>query len=172
MLSAQDKIQRATFRIQNKLHDLTIKVLGTGATSSFLLTIEEDKFHNNATVITSYKNIYCKIIFPGDEIPVRPSSIATNRSNNVLALYDILPIEARFLISDNVRIGDVVLYKIKLNDGSYQVLPLQVVDNIVKGNMANIVLQRYIVAPITDYVFLQNASYLSIVSTFTSTDNW
>jgi len=169
VLSPQDKIQRATARIQHKMFDIAVRTLGSGASSTYLLEIEEDKFHNSKTVIKDYRQIFCRIVFPGNEIPIRPAT-EVNTSSNVLMLYDILPIEMYCLFGDNVSIGDIILYKFQAGDGGIQILPLQVVNLKVKGGVSHTLIQTYIVAPITDYNLLHNPDFLTILEKYKQID--
>jgi hypothetical protein len=171
--SIQEQLQSRFSIITKKLYDYKyIKVLGSGSTKTFILDITQDKFKNNTIVISDYKPIWCRIEFPGKEIPVQPSGNNNQSSSDVLMLYDILPIEAYFLSTDTIKKGNIILYKIKLWDGTYQVIPLQIVNQIVRAGITDVLLQQWIVAPPTDYILENNAEYKTLVEQFKNNDNW
>src|SRR5574344_1523582 len=156
MPSYQDTLARAMLAYQNKLMDFNVEITGTKVTT-VLLEIEEDKYHNEGITIKSNSEITCIFNFPNNEIPVSMSSAQDNTasdSTNVLHLYDILPITCFFKTSDlqslSVIKGSVVLYKIKMIDGNFQVIPFQITDAVAKGNPSSAILwQEFTVAPVT-----------------------
>lgn len=172
-MTIQDKIARSLYRMHNKLFDTHVQVTGTQV-DTIMLEITEDRYHNESIEIVQYFDITCVLDFPNDEIPLSMSSTDNNMdstSSNVLHLYDILPISCFFKSSDiaklNVIKGSVILYKIKLLDGSFQVIPLQITDTVAKGNPSSAILwQEFTVAPVVSYELSNNEDYIRIVEEF------
>ena len=173
VMTFQDKIARSLYRMQNKLFDTHVHITGTQV-DTIMLEIVEDRYHNESIDIVQYFDITCVLDFPNDEIPVSLSSTDSNMdstSSNVLHLYDILPITCFFKNSDlaklNVIKGSVILYKLKLIDGNFQVIPLQITDTVAKGNPSSAILwQEYTVAPVVNYELTNNSDYIRIVEEF------
>lgn len=172
-MTIQDKIARSLYRMHNKLMDTHIQVTGTQV-DTIMMEIVEDRYHNESIEIVQHFDIVCVIDFPNDEIPLSMSSTDNNidsSSSNVLHLYDILPISCFFKSSDlaklNVIKGSIILYKIKLMDGSFQVIPLQITDTVAKGNPSSAILwQEFTVAPVVNYELTNNPDYINIVEEF------
>lgn len=172
-MTIQDRIARATYRMQNKLMDTHVQVTGTQV-DTIMMEIIEDRYHNEEITIKQYFEITCVIDFPNNEVPVSLSSTYTNtdaNSSNVLHLYDILPITCFFKTSDIQKLdvikGSIILYKLKLMDGSFQVMPLQITDTVAKGNPSSAIMwQEFTVAPVTNYELTQSQEYASIVEQF------
>lgn len=173
MLGVNEAIQRAISRMQLKLHDFNVQLIGTGGTTTFLIQLIQDKYQNREYNVLDYKPISCMVQFPGNEIPV--GTMGTNdstTSNNVLHMYDILPIIAYFKFEDNVKKGNLILYKIKLGDGTFQVLPLELLTPIVNATRTNVVYQEWNIAPMTDYALQNKPEFQSILEQYRNQDNW
>jgi hypothetical protein len=137
------------------------------------MSIDKDEFKNKTIVITDYKSLWCRIEFPGHEIPVLPDSTNNDSSiGNTLLLYELLPIEMYCLSTEKVDIGNVILYKYKLADNDVKVLPLQIVNQITKGGISESLINTFIVAPVTDYAITNNPEYLNLVEKFNNSNNW
>jgi hypothetical protein len=164
--SIQEQLQLKSRKMISNLYDYKyMKVLGSNSSQRILLHIVEDKFKNTHTTIDINKQFWCKIEFPGKEIPVLPST-DDNQSSTTLMLYDILPIEMSCLSTEIVVKGDIVLYRYLLKDYSVQVLPLQVVNQVIKGNMVGNQLDQYILAPITDYSLVNMDQFTTIIENY------
>lgn len=172
-MTIQDKIGRSLYRMHNKLMDVNVQVTGTEV-DTIMMEIVEDRYHNESIEIVQHFDITCVIDFPNDEIPLSMSSTDNNMdssSSNVLHLYDILPITCFFKSSDlkklNVIKGSVILYKIKLMDDSFQVIPLQITDTVAKGNPSSAILwQEFTVSPVVNYELTNSEDYQNIVREF------
>ena len=173
MLTANEKIQRAISYMQLKLHDASIQLLGTGGTHTYLIKLKQDMYQNKEYEILDYKSVFCRINFPGNEIPVMTLGTDVNTtSNNVLHMYDILPITAHFRFEDDVKTGNIILYKIKMGSGAFQVTPLEVLAPVATATQTNVVLQEFNVAPVTNGELLNLTIFKSLVEKFRSEDNW
>jgi len=165
-MSVQEQLQLKSRKMMKDLYNYKyIKVLGSNSSQRTLLHIIEDKFRNSHSGIDVNKQFWCRIEFPGKEIPVLPST-DDNQDSTTLMLYDILPIEMYCLTSEIVNKGDVVLYKYLLKDEIYQVLPLQVVNQVIKGNLVGDQINQYIIAPLTDYSLMQNTDFNNILENY------
>lgn len=171
-MTSQDKLTRALYKMQLKLYDVKTEVTGTQC-DSLLLEINSDKYGNEEVLISQYFELVAVFNFPEDEIPVSLSSTQNNQnpeSTNVLHLYDIVPISC-FVKSEDLQklqiiIGSVILYKIKLMDGNFQIIPFQIIDCVAKGNQSAILWQQLTVAPLLNYELLNNETYKQIVEDF------
>lgn len=171
MPTPQDRIQQAIYKIQHKLTDLNINVLGTSHDCLFI-EVYEDKFKDSYTTLTSKGVIPIVIDFPNNEIPITDSSDTNTQATNTLHMYDTLPITAFFRKIDNVKLKDIFLYKIKNIDDTFSIIPFQLVDRIGQGTKKAIVLVQYTVAPLTDFGILNDLNYKTIVEEFKKTNNW
>jgi hypothetical protein len=172
-LSIQEQLQSKASILTKRLYDYKyIRILGSSSTTTFILDITQDKFKNNTIVISDYKQIWCRIEFPGKETPSLPNGDNNQSSSTTLMLYEILPIEAYFLSTDTVKKGNIILYKLKLGDGTFQVIPLQLVNTINKSGLTDVLIQSWIVAPPTDWSLDNNATYLDLVEKFKDKDKW
>ena len=173
-MAIQDSLQRKFSKISKKLYDYKyIKVLGTNATQTFILEITQDDFKNSYTIIKDYKPIWCRIEFPGKEVPLMMNTDDNNQSStNTLMLYEILPIEGYFLSTDNVKLGNVIFYKYKLKENDFQIIPLQLVNLSTKGGISDSLINQYILAPPTDYSFTNDPIYKTLLEKFRNENNW
>lgn len=172
MLSPNEKIQRAIFRLQTKLNDVNVDTLGTKSSTTFLIDLVKDKYGNKGWTLKEYKEISIIINFPGEEIPTPSMGDNNNQtSNNVLHMYDLLPITARVKFSDNVKVGNMILYKVKVND-SYHTMILEFVSLISKSTRVGVVVQDWVVAPITDYSVSNLPEFKQILEQYENQDNW
>lgn len=173
--SIQDAIYRKLYPFQNKVTDTLIQTLGTGSTC-FQIILDEDKYKNREYKIIDYNELYTLINFPGNEIPVTYSEFNNETSNQVLHLYDILPITAHFKNEDmqtkNIKKGNIILYKIKMADGNFNVLPLEIIDLVAQATVSNVVWVQWNLALPTNYALLQLPEYQHIVKIFKESDIW
>jgi hypothetical protein len=169
MLGANEKVQRAISQMQYKLFDTLVQALGTGSTNTFLIQVEQDKYQNKEYKILGYTPISCIINFPDNEIPVSLMGNDSNlESSSVLHLYDLIPITARFKFSDNVKKGNIILYKVKMagTENKYHVLALELVGLIAKTTRTNIMYHEWNVAPITNSALTSLPIFKTIISEF------
>jgi hypothetical protein len=173
--SIQDAIYRKLSYVQNKITDTLIQILGTGA-DCFQIILDEDKYKNKEYKITGYNSIYALIAFPDNEVPVGYSTNQNEQSSQVLHMYDLLPITCHFKNEDmqtkEIRKGNILLYKIKMADATFQVLPLEIIDLVAKATVSNIVWVQWNLALPTNFAFLQSLEYQRIVETFKNTNTW
>jgi hypothetical protein len=173
MLGISEKIQRATNAMQKRLHDNWINITGSGASTTFLITMKADRYNNKAYVLEDYKPFTVRVEFPGQEIPVATMGNNNNiTSNNVLHMYEILPIVAFCRFEDNVNTGDIFLYKVKLGNGEFQTLVFQFLQPTAKANRVSVIYQEWVVAPVTDYAIINNPAFQSVLEEYKSQDNW
>lgn len=178
-VSVQDKLSRAIFAMQNKLMDTHVQALGTKISTIFLEIIE-DKYGNEEKIIHKYFDIDAVFSFPDDEIPTSLGSTQNNTSSestNVLHMADLLPIEvfvkSEDLVKANIIIGSIILYKIKTSDGKFQVIPLQIVDCISKGNPSSGILWTQLFCSWqVDYALNEDLDYKAIVEEFKNKNIW
>jgi hypothetical protein len=178
-MTVQDCIARKLYNMQNSLFDRNVELSGTKV-STIMLDIVTDKYNNTQASIMQHFDIVCMIDFPMGEIPTSMGDTQSNtnsESSNVLHMYDILPITGFFKTSDlkrlNLIIGSVILYKIKNMVGGFQVIPLQIVDTVGKGNTSSAILwQEYTLSPVVDYALTSLPEYLEIVENFKNSDIW
>lgn len=173
MLSISEKIQRSIFSLQRRLHDNLIEITGTKSTSTFLIKMNQDKYQNKEYIIESYNPISVRIEFPGNEIPV--GTMCTNKSsdnNNILHLYDILPITCFTKFEDDVTVGNMILYKVKTANNKHQTLVLQFMSPIAQINRVAVVYQEWVVVPVTDHAVLKNPALKQIINKYEIEDNW
>jgi hypothetical protein len=172
-LGISEKIQRAIYNTQKKLHNNWVTVLGSSSTKTFLIDVERDKYNNKSYVIKSYKPFSIMVQFPGNEIPMSTMGDGSNQtSSNVLHLYDILPIVAFVKFDDDVKTGNMFLYKVKLPNGEHQTLVLQFLQPIAQTNRVGVVYLEWVVAPVTDYALLEQAGFKALLKQFKDSDNW
>jgi len=172
-LSIQDTLQRALGSIQRKLFDMNVQVIGSGDTHAVLLQITEDKYEDQTVEVIGNTDIYCRINFPGQEVPLpQTGDTNTTASNNVLHLYDILPITGFFKFADNVKKGNVILYKQKIGEDQFDVMALQLLERIGRSSISDVVYIEWNLAPITNWELANSTAYLNIVETIKTTDNW
>ena len=178
-ISVQDKLSRAIYAMQNKLMDTNIQALGTKVSTVFL-EIQEDKYGNEEKIIKNNFDIDIVLSFPDDEIPTSLGSTQNNTSSestNVLHLADLLPIEG-FVKTEDLRsakiiVGSIILYKLKTSDGKFQVIPLQIVDCISKGNPSSGILwTQLFLSWEVDYALNEDEDYKEIVEEFKNKDLW
>lgn len=173
MLGISEKIQRATFKMQKKIHDNWINIMGNKSTNTFLIDAKKDKYNNKEYVITGYKPISIMVQFPGNEIPLSTMGNGNNQtSDQVLHLYDILPITAFVKFDTEIKTGNLILYKIKLPNDEHQVLVLQFLQPIAQVNRVGVVYMEWIVAPVTDHALLKNPAFKQIEEQYKNQDNW
>lgn len=172
MLGISEKIQRATYKVQKKLHDNSINIMGNKSTNTFLIHAIKDKYNDKEYVIEGYSPISIMIQFPGEEIPIMTMGSGDNQtSNSILHLYDILPITAFVKFEDNVKINDLVLYKVKFPNGEFQTMVLQFLQPIGQANRVGIVYMEWVVAPITDFALKKNPAYMQVLEIYKNQDN-
>ncbi|MGD9678153.1 MAG: hypothetical protein AB7V16_07290 [Vulcanibacillus sp.] len=173
MLSPNEKIQRSFYALQKRLNDINVETLGTKSSNTFLIDLIKDKYKNKSLTIKDYREISIYVNFPGEEIPTPNMGTNNNQtSNNVLHLYDILPITARVKFSDNVKTGNIFLYKIKQPDGSFHVLIMEFLSVISKATRVGVVVQDWVVAPITDHALTQLPEFQTILNQYKNNDLW
>lgn len=172
-LGISEKVQRAIHKVQKKLHDNSVNIMGNKSTNTFLINAKKDKYNNKEYVIEGYRPISVMIQFPGQEIPIMTMGNGDNQtSSSVLHLYDILPITAFVKFEDNVKINDLILYKVKLPNDEYQEMVLQFLQPIGQANRVGIVYLEWVIAPVTDYALTKNPAFQQILATYKAQDNW
>lgn len=173
MLSPNEKIQRAFYKLQLKLNDINVETLGVKSSNTFLIDLVRDKYNNRGYSVVDYKPISIYVNFPGEEIPTPNMGKNSNQESlNVLHLYDLLPITARVKFSDNVKQGNVFLYKVKQPDNTFNVLILEFVALISKATRVGVVIQEWNVAPITDYALYNIPEVQRLIEDYKNNDNW
>lgn len=172
MLTPNEKIQRAFYSIQKKLNNNNIKTLGATA-NTFLIDLVKDKYSNKGYTIKDYSPFAVYVQFPGEEIPTPNMGNNDNQtSNNVLHLYDVLPIIARCSFDFPVKTGNVFLYKVKQPDDTYFTMVLEFISVISKATRVGVVSQEWIVAPITDYALYNLPEFTAILEQYKKLDLW
>jgi len=172
MLTPNEKIQRSFYALQKKMNDVNIKTLGATA-NTFLIDLIKDKYGNKGYTVKDYKPFAVYVQFPGEEIPTPNMGTNNNQtSNNVLHLYDILPIIARVPFDFPVKIGNVFLYKIKQPDNSYFTMILEFVSVISKATRVGVTVQEWVVAPITDHALYNLPEFKQILDEYKAKDLW
>lgn len=176
--TVQDCIARKLWKFTRKMEDRFVDVSGTQCHCA-IVSVEFDKYQNTYQSVELSGFINVMLDFPMDEIPT--SSMNSNDSNNtqsnVLHMYDILPINAYFKSEDivkyNIRKDSVILFKLRNFDDTFQVIKLQIVDSVSKGNTSSgVYAHNFIVAPITSYQLLNDHEFKSIVEDLKNRDDW
>lgn len=177
-LSIQDRIQRGMAKLQKRLSSTMISVLGTKATRTFFLSIDQDKYKNEVIKILDYGPLECVISWPGNEIPMMLSTDTSDASTSAITphLYDLLPIEIYInpydIESKKIKRGDIIFYKVKNIDNSWIVIPLQLTDMIGYSTITNVVLLKWSASPTTSYELVNKPEYKQILQKFKDSDNW
>lgn len=175
-----EKISRAVSYMQRKLNDILVRTQGQRV-ALIRLSYVQDKYFNYSQSMLSQMVTYAMINFPNEEVPMNfltdsmPKSTSTQQtstSTNLVHAYDLLPITGRFLFSDNVQFKDIILFKLKMPNGDYQVIQLQLNDAIARATISDIIVQEWELAPPTDSTILTNSTYQAIVNYFKTTDLW
>ncbi len=173
MLSPNEKIQRAFYSIQKKLNDNNVETLGTKSSNTFLVNLVRDKYQNSEYKIIDYKPISVYIQFPGEEIPTPTMGTDNNQTgNSVLHMYDLLPIIAKTKFSDSVKVGNVILYKVKQPNDSFSILILEFISVISKATRVGVISQDWIVAMPTDYSLYNKPEFKAILEEYKKSDLW
>jgi hypothetical protein len=173
ILSPAERISTGFAPVQKKLHDLKVRLMGQRVA---LIRIEaiEDKFFNMSQLMT--KNIITHVLVNWPDQEFRANSftnIDTNTtSSSLVHLYDLLPLTCHTQFKDNVRIRDIIIFKMKMIDGGYQDVVLQMIDAITKSTVSDVVYLEFQCAPPTDSVLLTNPNYQKILTEFKTTDLW
>jgi hypothetical protein len=112
------------------------------------LSISEDRYHDEEVSFNPDKDIKfvtAVIEFPNKEIPIFNTEGYTKGIN----IYDLLPINAYFKFSDNIKKGDIIIIKYLLspdNPKDYKLNILQIVESL--GLFSNVMLMnKFHVAP-------------------------
>lgn len=180
ILSPNEKISRAVSYMQKKLNDILVRTQGQRVALLRLQYIQ-DKYFNVSQTMLAQMVTYAMINFPNEEVPMSfltqnlntsTSVVENTTSSNLVHAYDLLPITGRFLFADAVQFKDIILFKLKMPDSSYQVIPLQLNHAIARATITDIIVQEWELAPPTDSTILTNATYKSIVNYFKTTDLW
>ena len=174
----QDCIARKLWKYKRKMEDQFINVSGTRCHCA-VVQVEFDKYQNTYQSVELSGFINVVIDFPMDEIPTSTmnSNDSSNTQSNVLHMYDILPITAYFKSEDivkyNIRKDSVILFKLRNFDDTFQVIKLQIVDGVSKGNASSgVYAHSYVVAPITSYQLLDDPEFKSIVEDLKNKEDW
>jgi len=134
-VALRDKILKSSSRVKHKVYDHQVTFSGMEL-EGIRLSITYDKYEDENTIeIENPEPVIAIINFPNNEVPLVSHS-EDNTSAKGFHWYDILPITAQFKFCDRIKIDDLFAHKIKVNDGSYRLLLLQVVDQIVKADVS------------------------------------
>jgi hypothetical protein len=92
-------------------------------------------------------------------------------------MYDLLPISAYFKSEDikkyNIRKDSVILLKLRMFDDSFQILKLQIVDAVSKGDASSGTYHHnFVVAPITSYELLNDVEFKSLIEEAERMNGW
>ncbi len=179
MASFQDKLARSIFAMQNRLFDFNVEIQGT-ETISILLNIIVDKYGDREQTIEKSNPLHTIWDFVEDEIPTSMNSSYDNNSQSnsqVIHMYDLVPISVYFKNQEiknlNIKNGSIILYKLKLMDETFQVIPFQITDCVSKGNFASGILwSQYTVSNNIGYDLNNNEDFKAIIEEFKNYDLW
>ena len=115
--SVKNKIEKSNAKLRRKLFDNNIKVMGDETEILRITLVQDPDFpDDNEMVITDKGKTQVIIELPGEDISVRDtdSNYGTqlDTSQDNLSLYDILPIPMWSKFSDELKKGDIIVYKI------------------------------------------------------------
>lgn len=178
MRSIQDCLARKLWNFKRKMEDNLIQVSGTHCRCA-VIDVVMDKYQNTCQSVnlTGFADVVMD--FPDNDIPT--STMSSNSSyesqGNVIHMYDLLPISAYFKNGDikkyNIRKDSIILLKLRNFDDTFQVLKLQIVDAISKGNASSGVYHHnFIVAPITSYELLNDSIFKSVTEEILNSNDW
>lgn len=178
MRSIQDCLSRRLWKFKRKMEDNFINVSGTHCKCA-IIDVIMDKYQNTCQSVNL--SGFCDVVmdFPDDDIPTSTmnSNTSYNTQSNVIHMYDLLPISAYFKNEDikkyNIRLDSVILLKLRNFDDSFQILKLQIVDAISKGDVSSGVYHHnFIVAPITSSELLNDNQFKALVEEAESLSGW
>ena len=167
MSTYQDSFCKKLKAFQNKLYNKHIQLSGTSLTG-IAVNLTIDKYHNNKVLIDSFETIDIMFNFPNNEIPTSLSNNSSENGNNVLHMYDILPITCNIKTDDyktkNIKLGSIILYRIQNFDDSYQVIPFQIIDATSKGNPSGVITYaEFVVAPVTTQNIINDDNFKDLL---------
>ena len=178
MRSVQDCLARRLWKFKRKMEDINIRISGTRCRCA-LINVIMDKYHNTCQSVELSGFVDVVMDFPDNDIPTSTmnSNSSYNSQNNVIHMYDLLPISAYFKNEDikkyNIRKDSVIVLKLRNFDDSFQVLKLQIVDAVSKGNASSGVYHHnFIVAPITSYELQNDSNFKEIVEEVLNLNDW
>jgi len=113
----QDLLQKSHSKLKRVLFDNNIKVMGEEVNClRITLTYDPDFPDDKVMQIDKAEVITAVISFPGDILPMYDingdyTNNNTNNNQNVFYLYNVLPITAYFKFADEIKLGDIIVYK-------------------------------------------------------------
>lgn len=178
MRSVQDCLSRKLWKFKRKMEDNFINISGTRCKCA-IIDVVMDKYQNTCQSVSLSGFADVVMDFPDNDIPT--STMNSNSSyetqSNVIHMYDLLPISAYFKNEDikkyNIRKDSVILLKLRMFDDSFQMLKLQVVDAVSKGDASSGTYHHnFVVAPITSYELLNDVEFKSLIEEAERMNGW
>jgi hypothetical protein len=112
----QEKILLHNDNIKRTLFDKNVRIMGEVVNCLRITLTEDVDFPDDKVMtITSSGNMDLVIDFPGDELPLYSNSSdysnVKNDQQNMFYLYDVLPIKCYSKFTDDLKVGDIIIYK-------------------------------------------------------------
>ena len=170
MRSVQDCLSRKLWKFKRKMEDNFINISGTRCKCA-IINVVMDKYQNTCQSVSLSGFADVVMDFPDNDIPT--STMITGYD----IIYDLLPISAYFKNEDikkyNIRKDSVILLKLRMFDDSFQMLKLQVVDAVSKGDASSGTYHHnFVVAPITSYELLNDVEFKSLIEEAEHMNGW
>jgi len=143
--SLQSRLSRRQAGLKRKLIDNNLNNAGY-SNKILVIDIDENKYLDEEITFNRFDYVTGWISFPNNKIPI----FTTEGYEKGINIYDLLPIKAYFKHSDNIKKGDILIFKylLTLDTLEYKLIVLQVVEQV--GSFSNVLLfSEYTVAPTT-----------------------
>jgi hypothetical protein len=152
MISPQEKFASAMARSQRKLSDNLVQRLGR-TVQAFLINVSEDIYGDENQKPIESKPLTVIIKYPPGGIPLFRYRVDQNATLQVpdvqqtgIFLFDVLPIEAHFLFSDNVAKGDILFHPFRDENQNNTGILLQIA-SALGSFTTEVTWIKYLVAP-------------------------
>lgn len=173
----QQKLAKKLAKYQRKISDIHVQHLGTEQTL-VRMSITTDKYEDSDYTITANEKISGILVYPDNEVPISQGTNNNNTTQNNLHLYDFLPIELFVKNTTDLKYGDIIFQKLKVNtnlldtdSNAYRLISLQVVDINYKFTVEK-VWSKYILAPYTLSIEFDNLPELQTIIDNYLSEEW